>query len=58
LSDENHESLPVTANAERVSDEKWRVKMSASKRGNWLLSLNVDTSQTGQVEIAAPIVID
>jgi len=41
-----------------VSDEKWRVKMSASKRGNWLLSLNVDTSQTGQVEIAAPIVID
>jgi copper(I)-binding protein len=58
LTDENHESLPVTANAERVSDEKWRVKMSASKRGNWLLSLNVDTSQTGQVEIAAPIVID
>lgn len=58
LTDEKHEAHPVTANAERVSDEKWRVRMSAAKSGNWLLSLNVDSSQAGQIEIAAPIVID
>ena len=58
LTDEKHQARPVTANAERVSDEKWRVKMSAPTRGTWLLSLNVDAPQTGQVEMAAPIVID
>lgn len=58
LTDGKHESSPLTANAERITDEKWRVKMSAPTSGTWLLSLNVETSHVGQVDIAAPILIN
>lgn len=58
LSDEKHRSQSMTANAERVSDEKWRVKMSAPTSGTWLISLNVRTPSADQIEIAAPILIE
>jgi copper(I)-binding protein len=58
LSDEKNRSESVTANAERVSDDRWRVKMSAATSGTWLLSLNVKIASADHVEIAAPILID
>jgi copper(I)-binding protein len=58
LSDEKHRSESVTANAERVSDDRWRVKMSAPASGAWLLSLNVRIASADHVEIAAPILIE
>jgi copper(I)-binding protein len=58
LFDEKRQTELITADAERISDEKWRVKMSAPTPGTWLLSLNVKTASVGQVEIAAPILIE
>lgn len=58
LFDEKRQTELKTANAERMGDTKWRVKMSAPVRGTWLLSLNVKTASADQVEIAAPIVIE
>ena len=56
LSDEKHPS--AVANAERVSEDKWRVKMSAPTSGTWLLSLSVKMAAAERVEIAAPILIE
>jgi periplasmic copper chaperone A len=58
LSDEKNRSQSVTANAERVSNEKWRVKLSAPTSGAWLLALNVKIPSADNVEIAAPILIE
>ena len=58
LFDEKRQTELITADAERISGEKWRVKMSAPTAGTWLLSLDVKTASAGQVEIAAPIVIE
>jgi copper(I)-binding protein len=58
LFDEKSRTELMTADAERMSDEKWRVKMSAPTPGTWLLSLNVKTASADQVEIAAPILIE
>ena len=58
LSDEKHRSESVTAKAERISDDKWRVKMSAPVSGTWLLALDVRIAPSDQVEIAGPILIE
>lgn len=58
LFDEKRQTELITADAERMSDEKWRVKMSAPTSGTWLLSLKVKTASADQVEIAAPILIE
>jgi copper(I)-binding protein len=58
LFDENRRTEVSGAIAERVSADKWRVRMSAPTRGTWLLSLNVQTLSADQIEIAAPILIE
>jgi copper(I)-binding protein len=57
LFDEKRQAELITAEAERVGAEKWRVKMSVPTRGTWVLSLDVQTTSIDRVKIAAPILI-
>jgi hypothetical protein len=48
---------PVTADAERVSNDQWRVKMLAPVPGRWSLRLGITISATDQVNVVSPILI-
>ncbi len=50
--------MPVTAVAERVAMDEWRVRMTAASRGKWSLSLGIDMSKDDRIDIAAPILIE
>jgi copper(I)-binding protein len=48
---------PVKAIAERVSDDKWLVRMDAPQSGRWSLALGIELSASDKVDIEAPILI-
>lgn len=49
---------PVTAAAERVTADSWRVRLTAAASGKWSLSLGIDLAKDDRVDIAAPILIE
>ena len=49
---------PVTAAAERVAADSWRVRLTAAASGKWSLSLGIDLAKDDRVDIAAPILIE
>lgn len=56
----NHETgvAPLTAEAERVSGDSWRVLMAAEASGKWSLSLGIALGKNDRVDMAAPILIE
>jgi periplasmic copper chaperone A len=48
---------PVTAQAQRIADDQWSVKMAASGAGRWHLGLGITLTPATTVTIAAPILI-
>lgn len=56
----NHETgvAPLTAEAERVSGDSWRVRMAAEASGKWSLSLGIAVGKNDRVDMAAPILIE
>lgn len=49
---------PLTARADRVAADKWRVDMTAASSGTWTLALGIDMKKDDRIDIAAPIVIE
>ena len=47
----------VTADAERISGDQWRVKMSAPLPGRWSLGLGITISPTDVVNVVSPILL-
>lgn len=58
LSNPDKNIAPVTAAAERVAADQWRVRMTAATTGRWSLSLGIDMKQDDRIDIAAPILIE
>ncbi len=48
---------PFTAEAERLGDSGWRIKMSAPVAGRWTLGLGILISDFDRVNVEAPILI-
>jgi hypothetical protein len=48
---------PVTAEAERVGNDQWRVRMSAPVSGRWSLGLGITISASDKVNVVSPILI-
>lgn len=48
---------PFTAEAERLGDSDWRIKMSAPVAGRWTLGLGILISDFDKVNVEAPILI-
>jgi hypothetical protein len=48
---------PVTADAEQITNDQWRVKMSAPVSGRWSLGLGITISASDKVNIVSPILI-
>jgi copper(I)-binding protein len=57
LANPEHGVAPVKAIAERVSDDKWLVRMDAPQSGRWSLALGIELSASNVVDIEAPILI-
>jgi copper(I)-binding protein len=58
LSNPDKGIAPVTAAAERVAVDSWRVRLTAAVSGKWSLSLGIDLAKDDRVDIAAPILIE
>jgi copper(I)-binding protein len=58
LSNPEKTIAPVTAAAERVTADSWRVHLTAAASGKWSLSLGIDLAKDDRVDIAAPILIE
>lgn len=58
LSNPDRNIAPVTAAAERVAADKWRVRMTAASSGKWSLSLGIDMKRDDRIDIAAPILVE
>lgn len=58
LSNPDKNIAPLTAVAERVAADKWRVSMTAAASGKWSLSLGIDMKKDDRIDIAAPILIE
>jgi copper(I)-binding protein len=58
LSNADKGIAPVSAAAERVSADSWRVRLTAAASGKWSLSLGIDMAKDDRVDIAAPILIE
>jgi len=58
LSNSDKGIAPVSAAAERVSADSWRVRLTAAASGKWSLSLGIDMAKDDRVDIAAPILIE
>ena len=58
LSNPDKGTAPVSAAAERVSADSWRVRLTAAASGKWSLSLGIDMAKDDRVDIAAPILIE
>ncbi|WP_084030450.1 copper chaperone PCu(A)C [Bradyrhizobium paxllaeri] len=58
LSNPDKKLAPVTAAAERVAADSWRVRLTAAASGKWSLSLGIDLATDDRVDIAAPILIE
>jgi hypothetical protein len=52
------ESAPISAEAERASNDSWRVRMLAASSGKWPLSLAIVLGQNDHIEMTAPILIE
>jgi copper(I)-binding protein len=48
---------PVTMDATRIGDDRWRVRMSAPVPGRWSLGLGITISATDTVNVVSPILI-
>ena len=48
---------PVSAEAEQISDDQWRVRMSAPVAGRWSLGLGITISASDTVNVVSAIVI-
>jgi periplasmic copper chaperone A len=58
LSNPDKGIAPVSASAERVAADSWRVRLTAAASGKWSLSLGIDLAKDDRVDIAAPILIE
>jgi periplasmic copper chaperone A len=58
LSNEAPGAAPITVEAERASDDSWRVRMFAASSGKWFLSLGIVLGHNDYVEMTAPILIE
>ena len=58
LSNEAAGAAPISAEAERVSNDGWRVRMLAASSGKWSLSLAIVLGQNDHIEMTAPILIE
>jgi copper(I)-binding protein len=58
LSNPERQIAPVTVQAERIADDRWRVRMLAAEPGKWLLALGIEVTEGKKVDIAAPILIE
>jgi copper(I)-binding protein len=58
LSNPDKDIAPVTAAAERVAADSWRVRLTAAASGKWSLALGIDLAKDDRVDIAAPILIE
>jgi copper(I)-binding protein len=57
LGNPEHGVAPVTASAERVGNDQWRVKMSAPFSGRWSLGLAINISGSDTVNVTSPILL-
>jgi hypothetical protein len=48
---------PVTTDAERISNDQWRARMSAPVSGRWSLGLGITISTFDKVNVVSPILI-
>jgi periplasmic copper chaperone A len=48
---------PIRADAERVGNDRWRVRMSAPLPGRWSLGLGIAISATDTVNVVSPILL-
>lgn len=58
LSNPDKSVAPLTAQAERIAADKWRVNMMAAASGKWSLGLGIDMKKDDRIDIAAPILIE
>jgi copper(I)-binding protein len=58
LSNPDKGIAPVSATAERLAADSWRVRLTAAASGKWSLSLGIDLAKDDRVDIAAPILIE
>jgi len=57
LGNPEHGVAPVTAEAERIGNDQWRVKMGAPLAGRWMLALGIRISASDTVNVASPILL-
>jgi copper(I)-binding protein len=57
LGNPEHGVPPVTARAERVAADQWRVKMSAPLSGRWSLGLDIGITASDTVNVVSPILL-
>jgi copper transport protein len=48
---------PATAQAQRTDDGRWRVAMTAPMAGRWMLRLGIQTADSDNISVEAPILI-
>lgn len=48
---------PITASAERVGNDQWRVRMSAPLSGRWSLGLDIRITPSDAVKVVSPILL-
>jgi len=58
LANPDKDIAPVTASAERIAADKWRVSMTTAASGKWSLALGIDMKKDDRIDIAAPILIE
>jgi hypothetical protein len=57
LGNPEHGVAPVTAQAERVGNDQWRVRMSAPLSGRRSLGLNIGITASDTVNVVSPILL-
>ena len=57
LGNSEHGVAPITANAERVGNDQWRVRMSAPLSGRWSLGLDIRITPSDAVNVVSPILL-
>jgi copper(I)-binding protein len=48
---------PVTTDAEQISNDQWRARMSAPVSGRWSLGLGITISASDKINVVSPILI-
>lgn len=57
LGNPEHGVAPITASAERVGIDQWRVRMSAPLSGRWSLGLDIRITPSDAVKVVSPILL-